>query len=118
MDIRINQAVWDAVSSAEQQQIITHLQQHEVLKPGQGVIGDANVKAPAHDTPLYGATIGEAFTHSAMAAFGLPVPPWLCRAACDAAAAAAAAACTATGPALAACLVAIAAANQACRDGC
>jgi len=112
-DIKVNQKVWDAITDAEKQQLVAHLQKHGVLQATDSIVADPNTPISDPNTQLYGATIGEI---GAMRTLGFG--DWICKAACDAAAAAATAACTATGPALAACLVAIAAAREACRKQC
>lgn len=110
-DIKINKKLWDAVSDQNKKSITDHLVDHEVIKPTDKIVADENTPVPSPDTQVFGATIGDVTT------FGL-IPGWICKAACDAAAAAAVAACTATGPGLAACLALIAAAREACRNGC
>lgn len=101
-NIEINEAVWNRLSDAEKAQVTESLQKNRLLLDGDSITGNPSVSAPAP---------GE---EGLLDDFG----SGLCKIACDAAAAAAIAALTLTGPALAAALVVIAAARQACRDGC
>ena len=108
--IKINDSVWNSISTDQQTEISNHLKQHKLLKAGDMIVGDSATSAPNSNTVVYGANYGEITTK------GILTGP--CKIICDGAAAAATAALTLTGPALIVAIAAIAAARDVCRNAC
>jgi hypothetical protein len=98
-NIRINANQWNSLSEDGKHQIIQIYRNTGLLKGDDNVVPDSGV--------------------SRVDNIGFPIPPSVCRIACDVTATAAAAACAVLAPELvAACIAGAEIAREACRDAC